>query len=87
MRCENVIFASQLGSFAGSMWPKPQSRIVVAVGQCDGDLVAQVTVPAVVENAGWFDAVVVIASVVLFLVGESSMGADPYNSFPDPFSF
>mmetsp|Transcript_31383 Transcript_31383/g.82285 ORF Transcript_31383/g.82285 Transcript_31383/m.82285 type:complete len:693 (-) Transcript_31383:778-2856(-) len=54
-----VLFASQLGSFAGSMWPKPQSRIVVAVGQCDGDLVAQVTVPAVVENAGWFDAVVV----------------------------
>lgn len=56
---EVVIFASQLGSFAGSMWPKPQSRIVAAVGTDDSTVVAQVKVPAVVENAGWFDAVVV----------------------------
>eukprot|EP00038_Savillea_parva_P007503 m.170623 g.170623 ORF g.170623 m.170623 type:complete len:819 (-) comp13267_c0_seq1:173-2629(-) len=86
---EMIVFASQLGSFAGSMWPKPQPRIVAAVSvgtqhnnatndhadadaetmtptsESDGDsegsrtVLVHVTVPAVVENAGWFDAVVV----------------------------
>ena len=29
----------------------------------------------------------ICAAVFLFLVGESSMCADPYDSFPDPSSF
>lgn len=89
---EVVLFASQLGSFVGSMWPKPQSRISAAVTSASGDVLAQIKVPAVVENAGWFDAVVVprgegpgaIASVRWYFDAAAATGERALHFEPVP---